>query len=290
MSHESDLVTGDAVVLDLRLARSASRALAYGIDLIVQLVSLIVVVTVLALTPTPDDTAFVVTVITVVQVLVLIGYPATCETLTRGRTLGKAALGLRAVREDGGPIRFRHALVRALAGAFVDFGPFGAWSFIGFVVSLSSAKGKRVGDFLAGTVVVRERVPETPTAGLVMPPALAPWAAGLDLSGLPADLALAARQYLGRYHELDETSRERVGLRLAAEVAQRIGAPIPPYTPAWAYLSAVLAERQSREYARATPAPPGHPAPPPPPPPATPPPPPSTGEGRQDLGPFTPPS
>ncbi|MFF5990214.1 RDD family protein [Prauserella flavalba] len=255
MQREPDLVTGDAVVLDLRLARSASRALSYGLDLLVQVASLLLVLLVFALTSVPEDTALVVAIVTAVQVLVLVGYPAMCETLTRGRTLGKAALGLRVVRDDGGPIRFRHALVRALAGAFVDFGPFGAWSVVGFLTSLASAKGKRVGDYLAGTVVIRDRVPEPRGAGLVMPPALAHWAAQLDLTRLPDALALQARQYLGRYHELNQGARDRIGAELAAEIAQHIGAEVPPYTPAWAYLSAVLAERQARDYARLSAAP-----------------------------------
>ncbi|WP_019816558.1 RDD family protein, partial [Saccharomonospora saliphila] len=237
MRGESDLVTGDAVVLDLRLARSASRALGYALDLLVQVASLLLVLLVFALTPVTGDTALLLAVITTVQLAVLIGYPTLLETLTRGRTLGKMALGLRVVRADGGPIRFRHALIRALAGAFVDFGPFGAWSVVGFLTSLSSEQGKRVGDYLAGTVVVRERAPRSAaTMELAMPPALAAWASGLDLTGLPDDLALAARQYLGRYHELDEGSRERVGARLAAEVAHRIGAPVPAGVPPWAYL------------------------------------------------------
>ncbi|MEU6646585.1 RDD family protein [Saccharomonospora sp. NPDC046836] len=259
--QEPDLVTGDAVVLELQLARSASRAIAYGIDILVQVASLLLVGIAFAVTGIPDDAALVITIITVVQLLTLIGYPAICETLTRGRTLGKAACGLRAVREDGGPIRMRQALVRALAGAFVDFGPFGLWGVIGFLTSLSSAKGKRVGDYLAGTVVVRDRAPETYTPTLSMPPVLASWAAQLDLSNLPDTLALSARQFLGRYEELDPVSRERLGHQLAAEIAQRIGAPAPPHTPSWAYLTAVLAERQARDYARVRPVPPALPVP-----------------------------
>src|SRR5690349_4112208 len=51
--------------------------------------------------------------------LVLLLLPAAVETFTRGRTLGKLALGLRVVRDDGGPITARHAIVRSLVG-FVE--------------------------------------------------------------------------------------------------------------------------------------------------------------------------
>ena len=53
-------------------------------------------------------------------VLVLVGLPTLVETLTRGRSLGKIAAGLRVVRDDGGPVRFRHSFVRSLF-MLVDF-------------------------------------------------------------------------------------------------------------------------------------------------------------------------
>src|SRR5437588_12357840 len=62
-----------------------------------------------------DDAAAGALFITAV-VAVLVGYPVAFETLSRGRTLGKLALGLRVVADDGGPVRFRQALVRGLAG------------------------------------------------------------------------------------------------------------------------------------------------------------------------------
>ena len=57
------------------------------------------------------------------------------------------ALGLRVVRDDGGPIRFRHALVRGLVGVVEIWLTVGA---VALVVSLASSQGKRLGDFLAG--------------------------------------------------------------------------------------------------------------------------------------------
>src|SRR5699024_9499252 len=90
----------------------------------------------------------------VLFVLVVFGYPVTWESLWRGRTPGKAALGLRVVGADGGPERFRQALFRALAG-FVEI-----WMFFGslaLITSLVSRQGKRLGDIFAGTLVVQER-------------------------------------------------------------------------------------------------------------------------------------
>jgi uncharacterized RDD family membrane protein YckC len=139
----ADLVTGEAVVVDLRIARLASRGLAFALDVGVQLVALVILLLVIRPWSGPDRALAAATTLIVV-IAVLAGYPVTIETLTRGRSLGKLAFGLRVVRDDGGPIRFRHALVRGLAGVFVDFWALGLLGFVAVLVSLSSAKGKRI--------------------------------------------------------------------------------------------------------------------------------------------------
>jgi uncharacterized RDD family membrane protein YckC len=280
----SDVVTGEAVVLDLRLARLASRSVALALDLLCQVVVLLVFAIIMFTRSGGMDTALEIAIGLVVLVLVLVGYPVLAETLSRGRTLGKLALGLRVVRDDGGPIRFRHALVRGLAGFFVDFWALGLGGAVAVFVSLSSAKGKRVGDLLAGTVVVRERMPTAGTVFMVaMPPWLAGWAAALDLSRLPDDLALAVRNYLARRYDFNAGAADALGWRLAADVGQCIGAPVPQGVPVADYLAAVLAERRAREQARvglAGPAPWGAPVPPPPSQPAPP---------SPESNPFAPP-
>jgi uncharacterized RDD family membrane protein YckC len=243
----TDLVTGEAVVLELRLAKLASRLLSLLIDLFVQFILLIIGSLIIGGVASSVDDAAAAAIVAVFLVSVILGYPVAFETLTRGRTLGKLALGLRVVREDGGPIRFRHALVRALAAVVEIWLTLGA---VALVVSLASSQGKRLGDFLAGTVVIRERVPSASAAMVVMPPQLAWWASALDLSRLPDDLALAARQFLSRSRELAPEVRESMGARLAAAMAACTSPPAPPGVPPWAYLSAVLAERRRRETAR----------------------------------------
>jgi uncharacterized RDD family membrane protein YckC len=222
------------------------------LDVALQAVALLIII-LIAMWATPSaDTSLVLTIVLSAFVLVMVGYPVLFETLSRGRTLGKLALGLRVVRADGGPIRFRHALARALCGVLVDFWLLGFGGAIAVIVSLLSPDGKRVGDYLAGTVVIRERVPRAGmTSAIGMPPALAQWASQLDLSGLPDDLALAVRQFLGRMPELRPEAADSLGYSLAVQVGERIGTPLPPNVPVWAYLSAVLAERRSRDHARA---------------------------------------
>lgn len=243
----SDLVTGEAVVLELRLAKLASRSLATAIDIAIQLAVLTIGLLVVAGTIDFVDDTLAAAMALVFYLAVVIGYPVSFETATRGRTLGKMALGLRVVREDGGPIRFRHAFVRGLLAAIEIWISFGS---IALITSLASARGKRLGDYLAGTVVVRERMPVRAAPVMPMPPALVPWAATLELSRVPDDLALAARQFLSRQPDLAPAVSESMGNRLASSLAAVTAPPPPPGTPAWAFLAAVLAERRRRELAR----------------------------------------
>lgn len=240
----SELVTGEAVVLQLRLARPATRALALAVDLLVQ-GALLLILTVPIVSALPELSESMATVLPLaVLVIVFVGYSTTVETLTRGLSLGKYIVGLRVVRDDGGPVRFRQAFVRALAGASIDFVL--TVGVVAFTVSMLSERGKRVGDLLAGTMVIRERAPRHSAATPEMPPQLAAWAATLELGQLPDQLALAARSYLGRYYELQPDARTALGAQLATNIARYVSPPPPADTPAWAYLAAVLAERRRR--------------------------------------------
>jgi uncharacterized RDD family membrane protein YckC len=247
----SDLVIGEGVALDLRLAKLPSRALAKILDLVVQLFASSILATVVGLVIASSDTAVATGVFTLFAIAVIIGYPALMETVTRGRTVGKMALGLRVVRLDGGPIKFRQALVRALAG-IIDF--IVTVGVLAVTTSFCSKQGRRTGDFLAGTVVVRDRTPDAGVTGmglaaLAMPYPLLGWAQAQDLSMLPDDLALTARQYLTRMSELRPEIAARMGLELAEEMARYV--PPPPNVPPWAFLAAVTAERRARQMLKA---------------------------------------
>ena len=245
MSWGGELVSGEAVLLDLRLARFPSRALAKLIDVAIQ-VALLVLISYLLTADDVDDAAAA-AISLVATVAVIVGYPLLLETLTNGRTVGKLALGQRVVRDDGGSVRFRHSLVRALVGVFE------VWLTLGIVAtltSLASSRGKRLGDYAAGTVVLRERMPTQVTAVVAMPYQLSAWAAGLELSRLPDPLALAARQVLGRAQTLAPEARLAMTQRVAADVAQYVSPAPPVGCPPETYLAAVLAERRRRETAR----------------------------------------
>ncbi|WP_338146124.1 RDD family protein [Streptomyces scabichelini] len=245
----SELVTGEAVALELRPAKLPSRALAVLIDLVAAMAAYVAVTVALVVSTAGLDEAAQTAVSIAAFLLVLVGGPIAVETLSHGRSLGKLACGLRVVRDDGGPIRFRHALVRGAVGVVEILMTFG---IVACIASLVSARGRRLGDVFAGTLVVRERVPAG-RASFVPPPP--PWLAGrfsgLDLSAVPDGLWLAVRQYLTRMQQLDPQVGWAMAERLAADVAERTGVPAPQGVPPAAYLAAVMQERQAREARRA---------------------------------------
>jgi uncharacterized RDD family membrane protein YckC len=215
------------------------------IDLVVAMVAYVVVSIGVVISTAALDEAAQIALSIATFLLVLVGGPIAVETLSHGRSLGKLAFGLRVVRDDGGPIRFRHVLVRGAIGVVEILMTFGV---IACIASLVSARGRRLGDVFAGTLVVRERVPAG-RVGFVPPPP--PWLAGrfaeLDLSSVPDGLWLAVRQYLTRMGQLDPQVAQGMAQRLAADLATRTGASVPHGLPAAAFLAAVVHERQARE-------------------------------------------
>jgi uncharacterized RDD family membrane protein YckC len=255
----AEVVTGEAVVLEVPCARFPSRLLAQIIDMVIQLVLLFILLLIVGLAAEGGlDTASAGAIGLTVLVFVIVGYPVIWETLTRGATPGKYALGLRVVGDDGSPERFRQALVRGLA-AVVEI-----WLLLGcpaLICSLLSDRGKRLGDLFAGTFVIQQRLPARQGALPLplVPPQLTFWATSLEMSGLTEQNAETARRYLARLPELTPAAQAEIGYRVASAVSAQVSPPPPPGTPIWAYLSAVLTERRNREHAKLA----GAPVPPP---------------------------
>lgn len=242
-----DLVTGEAVALDLPPAGLALRMASGLIDVVVTIVLLVVVGFVLVVASFNLDAALQWVALVLITVVVFVAVPTAVETLTRGRTLGKLALGLRAVRDDGAPITFQQALVRALVG-YVEIYVFSGVP--AFFSALLTERSKRLGDHAAGTYVVRDRVRLTLPVPPLMPPPLRHWAAHADIAPLPTGLALSIRQLLSRAHDIAPQSRALLTAQLADRAAAYVAPPPPPGTPPEAFLAAVIAERRERDSRR----------------------------------------
>jgi uncharacterized RDD family membrane protein YckC len=248
-SAMTGLVSGEGVAIELSRAGLGSRAVAAVIDLAVELVALLVFTIFDGIFASGDPD--IMQALTLVEVvLVLAGYPILFEWLSHGRTLGKLAMGIRVVRDDGGPIGFRQALVRGLSGFLLEKpGLFLVGIFVAVPMIGATESHKRIGDHLAGTFVLNERSgPGTAlqVANWYVPPALYGWAQSLDLSGVDDQLALHVRQFVLRAAAMTAPARSMLEAQFANRLLQVTSPPPPPGVPAALILTTVLAERRRR--------------------------------------------
>ncbi len=146
-----------------------------------------------------------------------LAYYVLFETLDGGRSIGKRAFQLRVVHANGLPVGFTGSLVRNLL-RLVDLLP--AAYLIGLVAVVASRANQRVGDLAAGTLVVRERAPETITtwtpAGAVTGPR---W----DVSGVGVDHVQAIRYFLERRATLTHEQQLLFAKQIADPIRQLVG-------------------------------------------------------------------
>jgi uncharacterized RDD family membrane protein YckC len=136
------------------------------------------------------------------------------ELMWSGQTPGKRLFKLRVVSHDGGPASAASILVRNVL-RLVDGFPFAAPYGLGGAVMFVSRSGRRIGDFAAGTIVVRERTEALAAA----PPA---GAADGD-EAFPQTDADRAREFVLRAPQLFASSRAALARSLAADIASRHG-------------------------------------------------------------------
>jgi uncharacterized RDD family membrane protein YckC len=241
------IVTPDAVLLELEVADYGSRLAAKLLDLLIQALALTAVALAMGLANRLlgglGDTLNVVILIGAAFGAVVV-YPAVAETLGRGQTIGKRAVGLRVITIEGGPIRFRHAATRA-ALALVDVYPGG---LLASVSMLADRRCRRPGDLAAGTIVVRERgATEAPTPLWFQAPAgWEAYVADLPAVNLTSAQYEVIRSFLLRAPDLTVAARANLSRRLAAAVGTRLGRPLGPGTPPELWLLAVAAAWQEQ--------------------------------------------
>ena len=244
------LITGEAVALDITPATVANRMVSGLIDYTVYTLGAgLSVLAVMGLvtgdgSDLQENLALLQALLSLVALSWMVVIPLLVELLSRGRSLGRMVTGARVVRDDGGAVRLRHCLVRTLL-TVVEI--WTTWAVPALCASIVSKRGKRFGDMLAGTYVVREHHRSHTAPPLLMPPELAQWAAGTDLRSLPGGLSLTARTFLQRASSLMPASRHQLGLELASQVQEYVSPPPPAGTHPERFLAAVLTERRNRE-------------------------------------------
>lgn len=241
------VVTPEAVAIDLEPATVGSRCVALLLDYLLIGGALLLLGMVEAAfgfsgyVPGWLGIALVLLLVAAVQ----LGYPVAFETLWRGRTPGKAAMGLRVLTAEGAPEGFRHAAVRMAVGLVELQATMGA---VAVVTSFVSARGQRLGDLAAGTVVVRERrASGQPRAHQFLPPpGLEDHVRTLDVSRLDVHDYATVRDLLVR-PQLDVGTRESVAREIAEAIQPRVRPAPPPGITATTWLQAVAAAVQARQ-------------------------------------------
>ncbi|MEV8266672.1 RDD family protein [Microbacterium sp. NPDC076911] len=242
--HQDEVLTGEAVALDVQPLGFFMRALGVIIDMAASLaIILLFVLLATGLSSAGMITDAVLPIVSIVMaVLVLVVLPTVVETVSRGRSLGRLAVGGRIVRADGGAASFRHAFIRALVGVLELWMTFGA---IAALVGAFTPRSQRLGDLLAGTYSERTRTPPLAVPQVDVPAPLAAWAELADVARLPDRLSRRIAQFISSCERLEPSARQRLAASLAEEAADFVS-PVPQSDPE-TFLRAVSALRYHRE-------------------------------------------
>ncbi|TDP75572.1 putative RDD family membrane protein YckC [Brachybacterium sp. AG952] len=248
-SRRDALITGDAVLLDLRTASFATRIVSAVIDGVLQLALLIggiLSVAWFADRAALDD-GFLAAGVLLASVLAYVGYPVLSELLLRGRSVGRLVMGTRVVRDDGGPVHVRQSVLRAVMAMFEIWSTTGA---VALVCSVIDRRSRRIGDLLAGTMVIQERMRTHPPQRIEVPLSLRDWAQAADVGRLPLPLLQDIRAFLPRAGQINAESRHQLSRDLLRRTLPHVAPAPPPGTPPEEFLAAVLAERSRRDEMR----------------------------------------
>ena len=220
-----DIETPEQVVVSYTIAGLGSRTFAALVDYAVcigGLITLALALVMVAPASTRPDTgtpsaAWALAIVYLAQFVFVWGYYVLCEGLADGRTIGKRLFRLRVVHDDGFSISLGASAIRNLL-RLVDLQP-GILGTVGMVAIGLSPRGKRLGDSVAGTIVVHER-PLRITAGH----------ADAASNASPGDVVLTDAEFdlLDRFMQRRASLPPEERARLASRVADRLRAHLPP--------------------------------------------------------------
>ncbi|HKX32761.1 MAG TPA: RDD family protein [Blastocatellia bacterium] len=240
--------TPEHIELQFALATIGNRFLACMIDHVIQVFA-VALTAILAINlsagvrtvseavieKTEDFSLWVLALYSLASFLIFFGYFVFFETFWSGQTPGKRLMKLRVIQEDGRSITFFSSLIRNLIRG-ADIMPIPFYS-VGLVSVFSSARAKRLGDFVANTVVIKERAAEAPSfdevfESEVIDTALQRVAPAVDFRGdvrLVADSEiLAVETFLRRRHSIPDRPRKFLAWRIAVPLLEKIR---PAYDP-----------------------------------------------------------
>lgn len=238
MTREVTVITPENVTITYEMAGLGSRAAAQIVDLLLQFLVLLGLYAILFfLVMGPMRTApgsafaqffadFAVAIGLIFTFILFVGYFIYFEGLKNGQTPGKRSLGLRVVKEEGAPIDLSAAMVRNLVRIVeISLG----FYFLSIVSVLLSPMYKRLGDYAAGTIVVKERSPtiEIPKARPVPQrqhsPTRTEAVAAHNVDLLTREEIEAVRRFVERRSQLNPGVQEAVARQIAQPIMARLG-------------------------------------------------------------------
>ncbi|CAN5493981.1 RDD family protein [soil metagenome] len=240
------IITPEAVVLDVETAGVASRVFAGMIDFAIQVGILLAGSLVMALMQFDGGSSRLLVI--VLFALIVMGYPVISEMLMRGRTIGKRAMGLRAVTIEGAPLRLRHAMLRMMGGLVDRYLP--PLGVTGMLFVLGTSRHQRVGDLLAGTIVIRDpaRTPLPTAVWFPVPPGCEAFAASIDPTAMTDEQYTVIRSFLMRNRELSANARFALAADLARDAAATLGHAHYDKVHPESYLLCVISRYQRRHF------------------------------------------
>lgn len=241
--------------LEFTVAGIGSRFLALAIDTIIQIgIGLVMVVVVAflgwsgALLGFREHRLWLLALLGAIVFFLMFGYFACFEILWNGQTPGKRAIGIRVVKDSGRPLTPSEAIGRNLL-RIVDQLP--AFYAAGVLVALMNAQNKRLGDFVAGSMVVRESStaeikPIWPTAQSLSEQPLG--AARLATAALTLEELALIDTFLQRRYDLAPDVRSQMAAQILGRFRPKLAAGAEGRFSTESLLEALAYERRSGIY------------------------------------------
>lgn len=240
-------ITGEAVVLNIRAANFMPRLGAALMDAFIYLL-----VWGFAMIGLAQFTQFFSVDVAAAQALsilavitLMFAIPFTVEGLSKGRSVGKLAFGLRVVRDDAGTIRWRHAFTRCLTGVFELWMMFGS---VAIICSLFNKQSKRLGDMMAGTYVIVARAPQLPPTMPDVPPSMQAWAQVADVGRIPPGLATRVNTLIRNSATMHPHALANVSGQVYSQLLEYVTPGPPTGVDPMTFMVGVMAERRNRDY------------------------------------------
>lgn len=172
------------------------------------------------------------------------GYFVFFEALWQGQTPGKRFAKIRVIRDDGKPVGLPQAALRALLRPVDDI------LFIGVFLIMLGSKEKRLGDIVAGTIVIQNQQPLASSTIVISEPGKSYSKELLETADLsqmlPDDFAVIS-EYLRRRVAMSAKAKTDLSLKLAKQVKEIIHLEnIPSNTSADIFLEAIYFAYQEK--------------------------------------------